>query len=124
MSAQIRTCGKSTRRRRWTQAVVAGCAFSLLAGSQAAIANGTGANMSQPSAPAAGVAQPAEYDANYWVGKNISAVVKVFGQPTSWNADHDGGAGGNRYFYTNPNQPHFVFETQPGETIVKAVKIP
>jgi hypothetical protein len=96
MSAQIRTCGQPTRHGRWTQAVVAGCAFVLVAGSQAAIANSTGVNMSQPSAAAAGVAQPAEYDANYWVGKNISAVVKVFGQPTYWNADHEGGAGGNR----------------------------
>jgi len=124
MGAQIRTCGRPTRRKRWMQAVVAGCAFALITGSQAAIADSAGANSRQPSSATGGSVQPAEYDASYWVGRNISAVIKVFGQPSYWNADHEGGAGGNRYFFTSPNQPHFVFDTQPGEIIVKAVRIP
>lgn len=68
--------------------------------------------------------QPAEYDPDYWIGKNISAAIRVFGQPSYWNANHEGGAGGNRYFFTGANQPHFVFDTQPGEIIVKAARIP
>ena len=124
MSAQIRTCGRPTRRKRWMQAVVAGCAFALITGSQAALADSVATNSGQPGAAAASAVQPPQYDPNYWLGRNISAVIKVFGQPSYWNADHEGGAGGNRYFFTSPNQPHFVFDTQPGEIIVKAVRIP
>jgi hypothetical protein len=39
-------------------------------------------------------------------------------------ANHDGGGGGSRYIYSNPGQPHFVFETQSGQMIVHAVRIP
>ncbi len=125
MSAQIRRCGRPTRRKRWMQAVVAGCAFALITGIQAAIAGSAGGANSRPlSTATGGSVQPAEYDPNYWVGRNINAVINVFGQPSYWNADHEGGAGGNRYFFTSPNQPHFVFDTQPGEIIIKAVRIP
>jgi len=65
--------------------------------------------------PAAAAAANQVNDPDYWVGKNISSVVKVFGEPTYWNANHDGGGGGNRYIYSKPGQPHFVFETQPGQ---------
>jgi hypothetical protein len=82
-----------------------------------------GATTSSGQVAAAG-AQPAEYDPSVWVGRNISAVVKTFGQPSSWNANHEGGGGGSRYFYNNPNQPHFVLETQPGGMIVRAVRLP
>jgi hypothetical protein len=121
MSAQIRRCGQPTMR--WIQVVIAGCSFSLIAGSQVAIADSAGASM-RLSVPSAAAAQSSEYEPNYWMGKNISDVIKVFGHPTYWNANHDGGGGGNRYFYTNPNQPHFVFETEPGQIIVHAVRIP
>jgi molybdopterin-binding protein len=70
------------------------------------------------------VAQPSVDDPAFWVGRNISAVVKTFGQPTYWNANHDGGGGGARYFYANANQPRFVLETQPGGMIVRAVRLP
>lgn len=59
---------------------------------------------------------------DYWLGRNISSVVEVFGQPTYWTANH-AGAGG-RYFFDNPNQPHFVLETGPGGTITDAVREP
>jgi hypothetical protein len=97
------------------------CALGL-AGAEPLLAANTGSNANpQPPTAASG---PNVDDANFWVGRNISAVVKVFGQPTYWNANHDGGGGGNRYIYSNPNQPHFVFETAPGQMIVKAVRIP
>ncbi|HKD69965.1 MAG TPA: hypothetical protein VKB84_24210 [Candidatus Binataceae bacterium] len=69
-------------------------------------------------------AQPPASDPSVWVGRNISAVVDALGQPSYWNASHDGGGGGGRYIYNKPNQPHFVFETQPGGMIVRAARIP
>jgi hypothetical protein len=67
--------------------------------------------------------QPAVADPSVWIGRNISAVVAAYGQPSYWNASHDGGGGGGRYIFDNPNQPHFVFETQPGGIIVHAVRL-
>ena len=70
------------------------------------------------------VTQPSVNDPSIWIGRNISAFVNTFGQPSYWNASHDGGGGGGRYIYDNPNQPHFVLETQPGGMIVRAVRVP
>ena len=70
------------------------------------------------------VTQPSVNDPSIWIGRNISAVVDRFGQPSYWNAGHDGGGGGGRYIYNKPNQPHLVFETQPGGMIVRAVRVP
>jgi hypothetical protein len=67
--------------------------------------------------------QPSVGDPAAWIGRNISAVVDTFGQPSYWNASHDGGGGGGRYIFDKPNQPHFVFETQPGGMIVRAARI-
>ena len=69
------------------------------------------------------VSQPAVGDPSVWIGRNISAVVDALGQPSYWNASHDGGGGGGRYIFDNPNQPHFVFETQPGGIIVRAARV-
>jgi hypothetical protein len=62
----------------------------------------------------------AEQQADHWLGKNIHSVVEVYGQPTYWTADHEDGGG--RYFFDNPNQPHFVFETEAGGLIISAKK--
>jgi hypothetical protein len=106
---------------RFLAALSLACAFGL-AGPEPSVAASTGSNVNpQPPTAASG---PTMNDADFWVGKNISAVVKVFGQPTYWNANHDGGGGGSRYIYSNPGQPHFVFETQSGQMIVHAVRIP
>jgi len=109
-------------RGRCLAVLTLACALDLAAGN-AVLAGGDVGSKTQPS-PATAAAGPTMNDANFWVGRNISTVVKVFGQATYWNANHDGGGGGNRYIYSNPGQPHFVFETQPGQTIVNAVRIP
>ena len=97
------------------------CAIGL-AGGTAGLA--LGADSGTPSASTTAESGAGVNDPAHWVGRNISAVVEVFGQPTYWNSNHDGGGGGNRYIYSNPDQPHFVFETEPGQIIVKAVRIP
>ncbi len=108
-------------RGRFLAVLSLACAFGL-AGAGPLLAADTGGNVNPP--PPTAASGPAVNDPNYWVGRNISAVVKVFGQPTYWNANHDGGGGGSRFIYSNPGQPHFVFETAPGQMIVKAVRIP
>ncbi len=97
------------------------CAIALAAAVICAFAQNIGDNARQPPGAAA---RPPVNDPAVWIGRNISAVVQRFGQPTYWNANHEGGGGGNRYFYTRPKQPHFMFETAPGGMIVNAVRLP
>jgi hypothetical protein len=108
-------------RGRFLAVLSLACSIGLT-GAAPLLAADTGGNVNPP--PPTAASGPAVNDPNYWVGRNISAVVKVFGQPTSWNANHDGGGGGSRFFYSKPGQPHFVFETAPGQMIVNAVRIP
>jgi hypothetical protein len=100
--------------RRWLMA---------LALSEAIVS--TGCATSTPPVNGSGQAAKAtaaEQQADHWIGKNIHRVVEVYGQPTYWTANHEGTGG--RYFYDNPNQPHFVFETVAGGMIVSATKVP
>ncbi len=108
-------------RGRFLAILSLACTFGLTGAAPLLAAKAGGNVNSPPPAPASG---PTVNDPNFWVGRNISAVVKVFGQPTYWNANHDGGGGGSRFIYSNPGQPHFVFETAPGQVIVNAVSIP
>jgi hypothetical protein len=105
---------------RLARAAAISGAIVLIAAGPAAFAQNVSGNARM--AAAAGT-QHSEYDPSVWVGRNISAVVDTFGQPSYWNASHDGGGGGGRYIYDNPNQPHFVLETQPGGMIVHAAKL-
>jgi hypothetical protein len=94
--------------------------LGLIAGATAYAAQGS---VTTTQVTTTTVSQPAVGDPSVWIGRNISAVVDAYGQPSYWNASHDGGGGGGRYIFDNPNQPHFVFETQPGGIIVRASKV-
>jgi len=96
------------------------CALALIVGGPPAFAENVSGNT---QSVAASGTQPSVFDPSVWIGRNISAVVDTFGQPSYWNASHDGGGGGGRYIYDNPNQPHFVLETQPGGMVVRAVRL-
>lgn len=95
------------------------CVLGLITG---ATAYATENSVSTTQVTTTTVTHPAVSDPSVWIGRNISAVVAAYGQPSYWNASHDGGGGGGRYIFDNPNQPHFVFETQPGGVIVRAAK--
>jgi hypothetical protein len=108
-------------RGRFLAILSLACTFGLT-GAAPLLAADSGGNVNPP--PNTAAARPTVNDASYWVGRNISAVVKVFGEPTYWNANHDGGGGGSRFIYSKPGQPHFVVDTAPGQMIVNAVRIP
>ena len=95
------------------------CVLGLMGGATAYAAS-TSVTTTQTTTT---VTQPAVGDPSVWIGRNISAVVAAYGQPSYWTASHEGGGGGGRYIFDNPNQPHFVFETQPGGIIVHAVRM-
>jgi hypothetical protein len=117
---------KNTMWRRFSLAAIFACGLALAVSStgvaETVTQQATTTTATQPAQAA--VTQPSVNDPNFWLGRNIGTVVDTFGQPTYWNASHDGGGGGGRYIFRKPGQPHFVFETQPGGQIVRAARLP
>jgi hypothetical protein len=111
--------------RRISFTVILACGLALAVSStgvaETVTRQVTTTTLTQP--PQAAVAQPSVNDPQFWLGRNIGTAVHTFGQPSYWNASHDGGGGGGRYIFNKPGQPHFVFETQPGGQIVHAARL-
>jgi hypothetical protein len=64
------------------------------------------------------------HPASYWVGKQISEAASTLGPPSSVEYIHGSGlnAGGKTYMFTNPGQPHYIFQTDPGSTVIKSAQ--
>jgi hypothetical protein len=62
-----------------------------------------------------------EQTAKYWKGKYISEATKQLGEPTQMTPLMESGKA--LYIFANPNEPHWVFETEPNGKIVKATKV-
>ncbi len=99
-------------RGRFLAVLSLACSIGLT-GAAPLLAADTGGNVNPP--PPTAASGPAVNDPNYWVGRNISAVVKVFGQPTSWNANHDGGGGEAAFSIQNPASPTLYSKPHPGK---------
>jgi hypothetical protein len=73
--------------------------------------------MTTPAVRAAGD----EQTATHWKGQYISEATKQLGEPTQMTPLMESGK--TLYIFANPNEPHWVFETEPNGKIVKATKV-